>query len=428
MNSRKWFIVYILIIHLVIGVICYLYFKEKWIFLTIQIPLLLSFLGGIYFYYLSDKPFRVMLDHIKNLEKQDVNSTIAKTGNQHIDSFISTYNKMISNLREERYRLEGQGKFLEDLIAISPVGVVITDYDNKVLEINKSALLALNKNQNVVKDIDLELILPEKHFKNEKTNIFSIGQKRLRLISDRVRYKGFYRNVVLIEDLTDELLATEKEAYGKIIRMMAHEVNNSVGAVSSILQSIYDFLDGQNSGKEWLDITNIAIERNKNLTTFVEIYASVLRIYNPQKQDVNIKNLIEKTISIRKCIDSGKNIQYKVEEQPGDSDTIRVDPVQIEQVFLNILKNAEEAIENEGQIVVSINQNGSFIRITNDGNPLDKDNSEQIFQRPFYSTKPQGQGIGLMLIREILLLHHATFELYSDEYGLTHFDITFDKR
>ncbi|MBK8621844.1 MAG: hypothetical protein IPN79_08805 [Saprospiraceae bacterium] len=428
MNSRKWFIVYIFIIHLVIGVICYFYFKEKWIFLTIQIPLLLSFLGGIYFYYLSDKPFRVMLDHIKNLEKQDVNSTIAKTGNQHIDSFIGTYNKMISNLREERYRLEGQGKFLEDLIAISPVGVVITDYDNKVLEINKSALLALNKNQNAVKDINLELILPEKHFKNEKTNIFSIGQKRLRLISDRVRYKGFYRNVVLIEDLTDELLATEKEAYGKIIRMMAHEVNNSVGAVSSILQSIHDFLDGQNTGKEWLDITNIAIERNKNLTTFVENYASVLRIYPPQKQETDIRNLIEKAISIRKFNTSYKNILFKIESKKDTFEMISVDPVQIEQVFLNILKNAEEAIENQGLIVVSINQNGSFIRITNNGIPLLKEVSEQLFHRTFYSTKPQGQGIGLMLIREILLLHHATFELYSDAYGLTHFDITFEKR
>jgi len=233
--------------------------------------------------------------------------------------------------------------------------------------------------------------------------------------------RGFPRHFVMIEELTAEILEAEKKTYGKIIRMMAHEVNNTIGPVNSILQFT---LQSQSHNKELTNALQVAIERNNNLNSFMRNFADLVRIPLPVKKPVDLNRLLQNTTDLMLLRAGEKKITFRY-EQPAVNLIINADTLQMEQAFINIIKNAIESIEQEGVITISTLQHPKQLIIRDTGKGISPQSEEHLFS-PFFSTKKDGQGIGLIVIRDILLNHGFVFSLKTISPGITEFRINFE--
>jgi signal transduction histidine kinase len=226
--------------------------------------------------------------------------------------------------------------------------------------------------------------------------------------------RGFARQFVMIEELTAELLAAERNTYGKVIRMMAHEVNNTIGPVNSIIQSV---LAGHPLPPLLQDALTAAATRNQHLNLFVRNFADLVKLPPPVLRPVDLNALVA---SVARLMSSGP-IPVLLELAPGPL-IVQADEAQLEQALVNIVKNAIEAIEGTG--VVTITSAGRCLVVSDTGRGIPASASASIFS-PFYSTKKDGQGIGLTLVREILVQHGVEFSLQTAAPGETRFTMQF---
>ena len=407
-------------LHLALGVLCYHVFDQRWYFIAAQLGIAASLYASIRFFHLFDHRYRHLINSISNFESQDAGSRIRPTGNKDLDELITKYNHLLSTIHDERLRLAGQGQFLEELIARSHVGVIITDIEGRITEANHAAATFLNTSAS---DMIGQFISTYRLDEKSDKNTLNLNNRRLKSSLSKVKYKGFYRQFVILEDLTAELLQSEKEAYGRVIRMMSHEVDNATGAVNSILQTLADSIESQDP--TWSEAIQIARERNQSLGQFVSNFASVIRVYEPQKQPVSLAALAEKVVKLSAFAAHERNITINILNSAPSDATVFIDPVQIEQVLTNVVKNAFESIQSNGNVTLSIAPNGRQIEVIDDGPGLSQATEKQLENALFYSTKPQGQGIGLLLSREILQLHGTTYSLQTGSDGLTRFTVRF---
>ena len=203
-----------------------------------------------------------------------------------MDQLIGVYNQMMDELRAERTRQEQQHFFSKNSYSISPTGIIILDYDDNVQQINPKALQLIGvKADDVLKypvdKLEHPLLLQIKRLNSgEAIVVKPDGINTYKLQKSHFVDRGFSRHFIMIEDLTTEILAAEKNVYGKVIRMMAHEVNNTIGPVNSIMQSALKTNqlwenDRNNTLKEALQV---AIDRNQNLNHFMRGFADLVKL------------------------------------------------------------------------------------------------------------------------------------------------------
>jgi signal transduction histidine kinase len=237
---------------------------------------------------------------------------------------------------------------------------------------------------------------------------------------------GFKHPFYIIEEFTEEIRKAEKEAYGKLIRMMAHEVNNTIGSVNSIMSSVQSspesFVDSDR--EDVVRMLGIAIQRNYQMNRFMQNFSNVVKLPLPEKEKMDLNESVMVVIESFSTVFKEKNILIKV-NLDSSSPFISADRSQMEQVFSNIIKNSIEAVGNKGQISVSTVIKPVSLQFEDDGTGLSKVVSEKIFT-PFFSTKPGGQGIGLTLVQEILTNHGFSFSFSNNKIVGTKFNIVFN--
>jgi len=206
---------------------------------------------------------------------------------------------------------------------------------------------------------------------------------------------------------------------------MAHEVNNSIGAVNSILESILNYKHQivETDRLDYQDALEVAIERNDGLNYFMRNFADVIRLPSPILEEYDLNQLIDSLLILFHAKASQQQVvlEFKRTENPF---LVSIDVSQIEQVLVNIIKNALEAIDEEGRIIFILNVKEKELIISDTGRGISKDLEHLLFT-PFFSTKNTGQGIGLTLIRDILGNHGFEFSLQTVEKGRTEFRIRF---
>lgn len=402
--------------------------KKQW-FLLAEVGILISLFFSWLLYRSFIQPLQFMYSGTDAIVDKDFNVKFVKTGSKEMDRLIEVYNQMIDNIREERIQVEEQHFFLVKLINASPNGIIILDFDDKIAEINPRAkeLLGLGKNA-------MNEFLPNlNHPVLNQISKLEIGESKLLSVEGYEKYKcqvsqfihrGFKRKFILIQQLSKEILEAEKRAYGKIIRMMAHEVNNSIGAINSIIQSQIDF-GTDDDGKEALQI---AYDRNSRMNQFMRNFAKVVRLPTPKLVQTDLNELVENVgkLMLPQANQQNIKIEFDLSKKPIFA---KADFQQMEQVLVNILKNAIESIEaeeirNDSKIQIITSGNPNTILIRDNGAGVDPLVVNDLFT-PFFSTKREGQGVGLMLIREILVNHNAQFSLKTLEDSWTEFRIVF---
>ncbi len=382
------------------------------------------------FYRKIVKPLHTIGNGMELLKEQDFGSRLSPVGQYEADRVVNVFNRMMEQLKNERLRLREQNNFLDLLINASPLGVIILNYDEKITSLNPSSLkvLGIHSSENVYGKKLSELQSPLA----EELSALSLNDIRTVQLNDANIYKctyssfvdqGFQHPFILIESLTDEVMKAEKKAYEKVIRMIAHEVNNTTAGITSTLDTVESTLADVENTEDIREVMRVCIDRCFSMSRFITNFADVVKIPEPdlRRQDLNVLVNSCKMFMENICRDRDISISLQLAE---NLDKVMIDTCLFEQVLVNIIKNSAESIENQGQIIISTTNNPICLEITDNGKGISKEAATKLFS-PFFSTKPGGQGIGLIFIREVLVKHGCTFSLRTYNDGLTRFRILF---
>jgi nitrogen fixation/metabolism regulation signal transduction histidine kinase len=442
MSLRSKIIAYLILIHVVLAVISFVVLWENrlWL-LAVEGLFVLSIILG----FLLVRAFFVPLDLIRTgaelIGERDFTSQFREVGQPEMDALIRVYNQMIGRLREERLKLQEQHYLLDRILAASPAGIVTLDFDGRVTALNPAAARLLQISAEEAKEKDLAGLTPPlgpalAAVPLGGSEVVSLqGGRRIKTSRAEFFDRGFPRSFLLLEELTEELRASEKAAYGKLIRMMSHEINNSVGAVGSLLDSFRGYAPdlGEEDRDDFLQGITVAVTRLENLRAFMNGFAEVVRLPPPDRRPTDVKQLVDEILILLRPELDRRRIAVSWESAE-TIPPVELDRNQIEQVLVNVLKNAMESIGEDGAIVFHLGfegrSKGSWDRgrpclsIKDSGPGIPEDVRALLFT-PFFSTKRNGRGLGLTLVQEILTAHGFDFSLGTGEGGGAEFRVGF---
>ncbi|HYJ65472.1 MAG TPA: ATP-binding protein [Parafilimonas sp.] len=432
MKLRTKYILFVVIVHIAALVLSYFVFKNyPFLFIACEAIIIVSIVIAWNLYKQLIQPLKMLADGTEAIKDRDFSVKFLTTGKYEMDELINVYNQMIDQLRTERTKQEEQHFFLEKLIQTSPTGIIILDYEDNIQQINPKAMELLNAEEKEIKnkpvhEISNAIIQQVAQLKSGESKTVTLnGASTYKIQKSHFIDRGFPRHFVMIEELTAEILAAEKKAYGKVIRMMAHEVNNTIGPVNSILQSALKKEDLWKENENLLlqHAIKIAVDRNQNLNIFMRNFADVVRLPEPNRKQLNLHDLIHAVAKLMEIKGQEKQVEFQYAFAQ-DEFYVFADEQQMEQVLINITKNAIEAIGEKGTIIFRTDISTRQLTVVDSGKGIEDKVAEQLFS-PFFSTKKDGQGIGLTIVREILLNHGFEFYLKSFSEKRTEFVIKF---
>jgi len=353
-------------------------------------------------------------------------------------------------VREVRIEKENQFQYMKYIVQHVGTGLLSFDKDGKIDLINQAAkdLLGVTEINSIDTLNAVHRGMPEtlrklkadeqkvitvksdSHLKQlaMRVSVFKIGEKEIRLVS--------------LQDIKNELDEKEMEAWQKLIRVLTHEIINSVTPVTTLTSTISGFFkkDGQvipSTGlsdeniRETLTGLGLIEDRGKNLIGFVSKFRSLTKLPSPEFEEVRFTRLFDDIALLKKDELSAKGIILNCITSHQEL-ILKCDRSLIEHVLLNLVNNASDAIAaktdcHNGTIEIkgSVGENDRpIILIRDNGAGIPDDILENIFI-PFFTTKEQGSGIGLSLARQIMKLHGGTVSVYSKPGAETVFSLLF---
>ena len=435
MTLRRKFALYLFAVHLVFAatVVGLLWNDRLWL-LAVELFLLLSFLGALRIFRGLFRPLELVTSGAELMRDGDFGTRLRPSGQPEMDLLIGVYNSMADRLRSERVRMQEQHYFLEEILSVSPSAIVILDFDGRISYANPAASSLLGAGVEGLRGAPLSS-LPSP-FGEELGALASgasavvplRGTRKIRCRRSQFIDRGHPRVFFLLEELTEELRRTEKAAYEKLIRMMSHEVNNSLGAANSLLHSCLGYAAQlrEEDRDDFAQAIAVAIGRTEHLNAFMKSFADIVKLPLPRKRPAGLRPLLERLVTLLapECARRGIDVAWEIGEEPG---SVAMDEEQMEQVLLNILKNGIEAVgEGGGTLTLRIGREprGPFVAVEDTGSGMSAETRRHLFT-PFFSTKEHGQGIGLTLVQEILSHHQFEFSLENLEPRGARFTILF---
>lgn len=434
LSQRTKFIVYLIFIHLVFGVGAFVLIPPpRWHLLWVEGFFGVSFLISLYLVRSLKQPLAFIDTGTDLMRESDYTSRFRETGNRELDRLVGIYNYMVDHLRDERTRMQELNIFLEKVMRASPSGILTCDFDNQITMANQSAEYVLGRSEDDLVGLLLSDLKPpfgkalSQLDVGESVVLPFQGRRRVKCQKAQFLDRSFPRTFITLEELTEELRQSEKSAYEQLIRMMSHEINNTTGAVMSLLHSSLHYKT-QLTDDDQTDFElamRVAMERTDHLNAFMRSFADVVRLPEPHLQPHDIQQILA-DLEVAFQAECAERCIAWVWDIETPLPLILLDAHQMERALVNILRNAMEAIEANGTITLHLNgtANPPSLTIEDTGGALSNDVAIQLF-KPFFSTKPNGHGIGLTLVQEILHRHHFDFTLEGDPGSITRFTIWF---
>jgi nitrogen fixation/metabolism regulation signal transduction histidine kinase len=410
MRIRFYFFLLAIIIISVFALLMWLTFStHPVIFYVAEGMLVLVLIYLILFYQRVLRPIDTLAGGMELLRDQDMSTTLALSGQKETDEIVKTFNALITRLRNEHLRISEQNTFLNLLIEASPMGVVLCDLSGNIRSMNPAAQQMLSPTLS-----EAMQTLPQ-----GKSITLRLSNSQIYCLSHlSFLDRGYQHPFFLIESLTPEVMKAEKAAYEKVIRMIAHEVNNNVAGIVSTLDLVGEELQGNSS----IDALDASRERTLKMAEFVTRFANVVKVPEPQLTLCDLNEEVETCRSFLEGLCQAQSIRLTL-QLTEEATPVHLDTTLFQQALVNIVKNAVESIGTGGEIKIET-QPKSLI-VTDNGRGISPEVAPHLFT-PFYSTKPQGQGLGLLLIRDILTKHACTFTLLTDPVdSRTRFTIVF---
>lgn len=375
------------------------------------------------------EPLHLMETGMLLLREQDFSSRLRRVGQTDADNIVDVFNRMMDTLKAERLHVREQNQLFDLIFRSSPMGILILDLDRRVDSVNPSGERLLGVSLEAVRGKRLD----ECSF-DLCEDLCSLAMDEVRTVrlTDSNIYRcsrqsflngGFRHTFYLVELLTEEVSQAERKAYEKVIRMIAHEVNNTVAGVTSTLDTLETAMEDMPDSAELCELMRVCIERCYNMGRFITNFADVVKIPDPILVHSDLNEVVRVNMQFLETMCGERRIALVMHLSP-EPVWVDLDVVLFQQVLVNIFKNAVESIGQEGTVYIRTSAGSPVLEVADTGRGIDKETASKLFS-PFFSTKPNGQGIGLMLVREVLMKHHCTFSLRTGDDGLTRFTIHF---
>ncbi|MDR7091259.1 sensor histidine kinase [Cellvibrio fibrivorans] len=342
--------------------------------------------------------------------------------NSALDELVGAINGLAKRLSQQRWESVESQLLLRTIIEHIDVAIIALNQDNQIRFLNPAAenLLQL-KNSLTNREL-----LQQLAFVQELTSgchqvvELSLGyqQGRFNVYVEEFREDGKQHKLLFITDIRTLLRSEERKAWQDLVRVISHEINNSLSPIASISQTLQRLLERD---AQYADVIGnlreglgIISERAKGLSQFVDSYKQLAKLPEPQTQPLSIRPLVEKIVALF-------NHQPITIEAERDF-ILQLDPVQFEQVLINLIKNAVESTalanpNNPGSTIAirwAVSRQFFKLDICDQGSGIS--NPDNLFV-PFYSTKKQGSGIGLVLCRQIIEAHNGRLTLSNQNAG-----------
>ena len=323
---------------------------------------------------------------------------------------VREVNQLAENLRVERLGAREASALLGKVIDVIDIAVFAFDADGRVRLVNPAGERLLGRRADSLRGspagpTGLAEFLdgPERQTVRHR---FPIGHGQWEVRRARFREEGIAHELLVITDLSWALREEERRAWQRLIRVIGHELNNSLAPIQSMSSTLADLIKKDPLPEDWRDDASSALEvignRAEALGRFMAAYAMLARLPAPNKRRVELRPLIERAAAL----DDRRRIPIH-----GDDLIAEVDPDQVEQLLINLLKNAHDAADQTGgdvEVRIARNDHAITIDILDTGPGIA--NPDNLFV-PFFTTKPGGTGVGLVLCRQIAEGHGGTLSL-----------------
>ncbi len=441
-KSFKFRIVYRLIIlsSLLGGVFYFVFVTEQ--YLRSAYFIVFFIISVVELFWFIDRTNRDLANFFQSILQNDFTTTFTKKHKGK--TFVQLYdsiNKITEKFREIGAEKEAQFLFLEMLIQHVKVAIVSFDEHGTVRLCNDSFYQIIDtkyvKDLNQLKKSFPDLVLQLEEIQPEKPIVYKLQTENeilhLTILANVFIMEGKTFKLVSLQNIKNELEAGEVDAWQKLIRVLTHEIMNSVTPITSLTDTLLDIVSPNYENKSPLEdqqIENIyaglkAIkDRNQGLNTFTKAYRSLTRVPVPTFSKIDGEEFVQSLHILMTPDLEAKGIALHSAVEPVGY-TFNGDREQLVQVVINLIKNAAEAFEATADKNISVTITGgknTKIAVSDNGPGIPEEYHDKIFI-PFFTTKKKGSGIGLALARQVIHLHNGKLDMDTGEDG-TNFNIT----
>ncbi|MEO1244247.1 MAG: ATP-binding protein [Pseudomonadota bacterium] len=353
---------------------------------------------------------RALRDGTDSLKDNDFSVSVAEGASDELGALVRAHNRLGSALRTERQTLYQRELLLDTVIQTTDIALLLVNRNGSIVYSNSAARQLVRGGKPVNGFVFDELLdaMPAgfaEAVRGERNGLFTLetdDPQTWHLSQDTFTLNAQRHRLYLFKQLTQELGRQEVATWKKVIRVISHELNNSLAPISSLAHSGKTLLSRSSENDQLLTIFKTIEDRSTHLKNFIESYARFARLPAPRLEDVDWAAFLE---TLR------NTVQYRL-LTPVPDIRCRVDAGQFEQVLINLLKNAHESGSPAEDITLRVEQFAdltSFV-VSDAGGGV----SETVLQNallPFYSTKKSGTGLGLPLCREIVEAHGGRLSL-----------------
>ena len=446
---KRFYINCIIRVLLLTGTICllaYLFFKTDFLATAIFVCLLAVYqiFSLIRYVTKTNRDLTRLLDSIKYADfSQSFTNNLKGSG---FEELHAAFTEVIKEFQSAKIEKEEHFRFLQTIVDHVGIGLIAFNPEGEVELINSAAkkLLKIPRLGNI-KDLEsVSARLAQKFFDLSPGGYDLVKlQQGDDLLQLSIYATGFVLRkqqlmLVAMQNIQNELEEEEMKSWQNLIRVLTHEIMNSITPIASLASTAFGLLKDNQECEvpetvnevmvDVRDAVNTIEKRSKGLLTFIENYRKLTRIPKPDFKIVPIKDLFERVEQLMKDQLELKSIQFAMQIDP-ESLAITADAGLIEQVLINLCKNALEAVDgvSHPKIKLKAETDGlgnPVIKVKDNGRGITEEVAEKIFI-PFFTTKQQGSGIGLSLSRQIMRQHKGTLRVSSTPNEETVFKLRF---
>jgi nitrogen fixation/metabolism regulation signal transduction histidine kinase len=371
----------------------------------------------------AEKTLHAVIDGVRNLRHGDFGLRLARTRDDELGELADLHNEVGDLLRVERTEIYQRELLLDTLLQGAPMAILLVNELDRIAYANAAARRLLSPSRRLVGRTLAEAAAeaPEEMATALRASGDSLVtcalpspgsgtvEETFRILRREFQLNTQRQLLVVVERITPELRRQEVEVWKKVIRLMSHELNNSVAPISSLLHSARTVAGRPDSGARLDDILSTIEERVRHLSSFLEGYARFARLPRPSREEVSWRGLLDRVAPLYTF-----RLEGTLPHTPA-----RVDPSQMEQVLINLLKNAVESGSPPDDIAVAVDavpSGGTVLRVLDRGPGMDEETLQKALL-PFYSSKPAGSGLGLALSAEIVTAHGGRMTLRNRPGG-----------
>lgn len=354
------------------------------------------------------------------------------------------FNEVLEAFRKARSEKEEQGQYLNTVVQQVRTGILSFDIDGDVQLVNANA----KRFMNVTNIKNIRELIPQNPKLYHAINSVEPGKSELykgpnevylTIQATEMRIRGMDVKLITLQNIQPELQKQELEAWQNLTRVLRHEIMNSITPISSLTSTLREILDHdmekknahyelKEEGADDLREGLATIEnRSKGLIKFIDAYREYTSLPKPKFATVRLKELVEHVASLMRTELKKTRVEFRY-SCSSEYLTIQADIELVEQVIINLLKNAIEALAETDhprlELVGRYDETSVLIEVIDNGPGIIREALEHIFV-PFYTTKRTGSGIGLSLSRQIMQMHNGSLNVESEPEVRTVFTLRF---